>query len=102
MSHINEINITDRDKINGETALISWLDLQTYFAQGNVIYVAEELNLLDVAEAVLKDDKEVVSDWMAKNLVNNVTDEQAKSWFEHKSDVWAVVIKPFVLVQSQK
>lgn len=102
MANINEINITEREKINKETALINWLDLQTYFAAGNVVYVSNELNLLDVAEAILKDDKELVSGWMDINQVNQVTDEQAKDWFEKKADVWAVVVKPFVLVQNQK
>ena len=37
------------DKINRETARVKWDELERHFAQGNVIYVSESLDLIDVA-----------------------------------------------------
>ena len=36
-------------KVNEETSQIAWKDLQRFFAGGTIIYVAPELDLVDVA-----------------------------------------------------
>jgi hypothetical protein len=38
--------------------------------------------------------------WMADKLVLNASDEMALSWHESQSLLWAVVVKPWVLVQE--
>ncbi len=83
-----------------ETAKIAWKELQRFYAQGNVIHVNDELDLVQVATAFSKDDSELVSDWMKSEQVGGVSDIQALQWFETDADVWAVTVAPFVLVQS--
>ncbi len=45
----------DRDilkaKLNQETAKASWKELQPFFARGQTVYVAPELDLIEVALA---------------------------------------------------
>ncbi len=39
----------DREELNAETAKIYWKEVETFFANGTVIYVSSELDLIDVA-----------------------------------------------------
>ena len=89
-----------RAKINSETAKIPWHELQRFFAQGKVMLVAADLDLVDVAFAVQQDDVEQVAVWTETNRLGPVTDEQARSWFDDDVSMWAVVVKPWVLVQA--
>ena len=68
------------DKINRETGRIAWSELERHFAQGNVIYVSEELDLIDVAVRISHDDKDHISRWMAEGKVAKVSDLQAQTW----------------------
>lgn len=96
-------NDTDlRIKINRETARLPWSELEKHFAQGNVVYVSAELDLIDVAVRVSHDDKDSISRWMADGKVAKVTDVQAATWAASGTQVWASVVSPFVLVQPEK
>lgn len=90
------------DKVNRETARINWNELERHFAQGNVIYVSEELDLVDVAVRISHDDKENVQRWMAEGKLHKVTDQQAQTWAVADSMLWASVVHPFILVQPPK
>lgn len=90
-----------RDKLNLETALIPWRDLQTYFARGQVVFVSESLDLLDVGQALAADDKVRFEKWMAEGAVGEVPVARAQSWYDADASLWAVVIAPWVLVQDR-
>lgn len=90
------------DKINRETARIPWAELDRHFAQGNVIFVSPELDLIDVAMHIAHDSKENVQRWMAEGRLYKVTDAQAQEWTEKKAELWTSVVSPFILVQPQK
>lgn len=91
-----------RAKIVSETAKIPWLELQRFFAAGKVFLVASELDLVDVAFAFQEDDVEEVKSWTDNQQVLPVSDDQAKQWVATDAILWAVVIKPWVLVQTIK
>ena len=90
------------DKINRETGRIEWSELERHFAQGNVIYVSEELDLIDVAMRISHDDKETIARWMADGQVAKVSDLQAETWSAGGAALWAAVVHPFILVQPEK
>ncbi len=90
----------ERAKIVSETAKIPWLELQRFFAAGKVMLVAAELDLVDVAYAFQLDDIEQVKTWTQSQQVFPVNDDQAKHWVASDALLWAVVIKPWVLVQA--
>jgi hypothetical protein len=87
-------------KLNGETAKIPWRELQRFFAQGKAVVVDGALDLLAVAEAVSADRAAEVEEWMRTGQLGQVSDQQALEWFQTDSLVWAVVVKPWVLVQA--
>jgi hypothetical protein len=89
----------DRININLETAQIAWRELQRYFASGAAIFVSEGLDLVDVAVQISKDNRAQVAQWMEAGLIARVSDAQALAWYEADADVWAVVVRPYVLVQ---
>jgi hypothetical protein len=90
------------DKINRETGRIKWSELERHFASGSVIYVSEELDLIEVALRVAHDDKESILKWMTAGTVAKVTDLQAQTWLAADATLWASVVSPFVLVQPEK
>jgi hypothetical protein len=102
MNTIPENDTELHDKINRETARIRWDELERHFAQGNVIYVSEDLDLIDVALRVSHDDKESIALWMREGKVAKVSDLQAASWAAGDVALWASVVHPFILVQPEK
>jgi hypothetical protein len=87
-------------EINLQTAQIHWHELQRFFASGNAIAVDASLDLTHVAAQIVADNATQIKEWMDAGLVDAVKDEQAQIWYEQNSLVWAVVIKPWVLVQA--
>ena len=90
------------DKINRETGRVKWRELDRHFASGSVIYVSEELDLIEVALRVAHDDKESIAAWLSKGMVGKVSDLQAQTWLASDATLWASVVSPFVLVQPEK
>jgi len=90
-----------KKEINLETSLIPWHELQRFFASGLAISVNSSIDLVDVAYQFSLDNKAQVEQWIAEEKVVPVSDQQALQWFEEKTSVWAVVIKPWVLVQDR-
>lgn len=90
---------TLRAKINLETSRIAWSELQRFFAAGTAVYVAAGLDLIEVATQIAEDNKAQIEQWMQQGLVGQISDEQARTWFEGDAELWAVVVKPWVLVQ---
>ncbi len=86
-------------QLNLETAQIHWRELQRFFASGNAIAVDPTLDLTHVAAQIAADNAAQLKQWMDSGLVDAVKDTQALQWFDADALVWAVVIKPWVLVQ---
>lgn len=91
-----------RIKINLETARLPWAELERHFAQGTVVYVSEQLDLVDVAVRISHDDKASIAAWMAEGKVGKVTDVQAQTWAQSEALLWTSVVNPFILVQPEK
>jgi len=90
----------ERARIVGETAKIPWLDLQRFFAAGKVFWVAAELDLVEVAWCMQRDDVQRVAGWTGQGSLARVSDDQARRWVADDSLLWAVAVKPWVLVQE--
>lgn len=87
------------EKINQETAKIKWADLQPFFAAGQTIYIAPELDLINTAQHIASDNKAIIEQAMIKKSIHPVTDNQAKEWLANDITTWTVVVKPWLLVQ---
>ncbi|MCF7969637.1 MAG: DUF2288 domain-containing protein [Methylococcaceae bacterium] len=96
---MNQEDLT-KEKVNQETSKIAWSELQRFFASGLAVYVAPQLDLVEVADAFSKDDKRQVEQWMQEQQVQLVSDQQATDWISNATIMWATVVKPWVLVQA--
>lgn len=88
-------------ELNLETARIPWRDLQRFFASGSTLAVSPELDLLTVATAMAQDQTGAVQAWLDQGQLGPVQDDQAHRWHEADTTLWALVIKPWVLVQER-
>ena len=86
--------------LNQETSRIAWKELLRFFAAGTVIAVAADLDLVQVAARIADDDKDRVGRWMEEGKIAKVSDDQARQWLEADAALWAVVVKPWILVQE--
>jgi hypothetical protein len=91
-----------RASVNLETAQIAWRELQLFFANGSAIMVNDDLDLIEAAFHISEDNSAQVQQWMESGKIARVPDAQALAWYEADALVWAVVVRPYVLVQSVK
>ncbi len=89
-------------KLNRETSRIYWTELQRFYAQGAVLVVAPELDLVATAVAIANDDAETISALMKSGQLQKATEELAVNWLADNCEVWAVVVAPWVLVQKDR
>ena len=88
--------------ILGATARIEWKALEPHFARGQVLWAVSDLDLVEVAQALINDDSAAVKSWMDQGKVALASDEQAQDWHARNPDnLWAVVVRPWVLVQER-
>jgi len=88
-------------KLLGKTAKIDWCDLERFFAQGKLLAVARDLDLVSVAEAIAGDDTDQVSRWLSAGLVARMPAETASDYAARNPELWAVVVSPWVCVQER-
>lgn len=89
-----------RVRLNAETARVGWKELERHFARGVVIRVDAELDLVEVAARMARDDKQALEKWLVGGQVGRPSMDEAASWWERNADFWAVVTAPFVLIQE--
>jgi hypothetical protein len=89
-----------RQKLNFETAKLSWPELQRHFARGVVIVVTPELDLIEAAATFAENNRAQTEQWIRSGRLSRASDTDARRWQERSSVFWAVVVAPWVLVQE--
>jgi hypothetical protein len=80
---------------------IAFSDLRAHLTRGAVIVVDPSLDLLEVGEAVAKDDKARVGDWIARGLLVKPSLEKIEAWSKVEGLAWTtLVVQPFVLLRE--
>lgn len=87
------------EKLNTETARIAWSELQPHFARGAAVYVAPQLDLIEIARHMADDNTTQLQPLMEQGLFGVVSEDQARRFVANNQDMWAVVVAPWVLVQ---
>jgi hypothetical protein len=91
-----------RLKIRQETETIVFNDLATFYARGRVIAVSGELNLVEVALEMSRDNHGLIDELMRQRQIFRMDDDTAGQWFAARTVVLASVVSPWVLVQKPK
>lgn len=86
--------------LHEQTAKIAWQELQRFFAQGVLLKVDQDHDLIKVAELFVHDDSKAVSELLDSGFVARCSDDDARKWQSENQVLWAVVAAPWVLVQE--
>lgn len=96
----SSFDLTGEQKLNLETGVIAWKDLVPHFARGVVIKVLEGRDLVEVGNAMARDDSNQLQEWLADESVSRASDDDAREWTTREPEFWCVVTAPWVLVQE--
>lgn len=89
------------EKLSQEVAEIYWDELKLPFAKGDVLWVHKSLDIVRVGLALAMDDKELVSELMARGVFEKMKDSLAKAWYDEKNfKIKALGLRPWILVQE--
>lgn len=88
-----------RARLNAETGLIGWHELQRFYAGGKVLAVDDSLDLIEVAASVAEDRAADVACWRERGLIAPPAEAVAQQWYDESRRLWAVIVAPWVLVQ---
>lgn len=90
-----------RESLAASMGPIEFTDIRAHLARDAVIVVDASLDLLDVAEAVARDDKARVGAWVEQGLMRKPTLEELEKWSKIEGPAWtAIVVQPFVLLRE--
>ncbi len=96
--HPTDIDLETR--LNGQTAKIHWHELQRYFARGVVRQVDADADLIAVGKAIIDNDKDQVQAWVDAQVLTVPAAASAQHWYDANTELWALVVAPWVLVQE--
>ena len=96
-----EAELPLRDRLNSETGILTWEELTPHFARGVVLRVSTNVDLINVAEKVIRDDKASIEAWMSSGDLRRATDDDARDWVSREPQFWCVVSAPWVLAQEK-
>ena len=88
-------------KLLGETAAITWEELQPFFARGALLWVDGAEDLVGVALAVAQDDKTRVAALLTDGKLSKVDENRAQDLLARDPKLWAVVVAPWVLIHER-
>ncbi len=88
-----------RSKLALETALIGWRELEVHYARGSVVQVSAELDLTEVGFQLTQDNRSQFQQWLDSGEIGTVADDDAHAWHQENTELWALVVAPWVLVQ---
>ncbi len=90
-----------RDELEASLGPVRLSDLRAHLARDGVIVVAPSLDLLEVGEALARDDKATVGRWIESGELTKPSLATIEAWSKVDGDAWtALVVQPFVLVQE--
>lgn len=102
MKHTNEEQLSAKEKLNLETAIIRWADLQLYFAQGKLIIVDQQLDLIDCAASLAENNVDTVDKMIQRKQIDFASVDWIRENCQPETELWAVVVAPYVVAQLKK
>ncbi|NOY72786.1 MAG: DUF2288 domain-containing protein [Gammaproteobacteria bacterium] len=91
-----------KHELNRQTGKITWPELEKHFARGVVIKVSHDLDLIEVALSISRDNQQHIHSFLKKHHLEHASIDDAKSWVESQPDFWAIVTAPWILIQEIK
>ena len=92
-------DLSVQEKLNMETAIIQWKELQVFFAQGKLLIISKGMDLIDVATTIAENEANKLSQLIEAKKVQFATIEWVKQNTKETTELWAVVVSPYVVAQ---
>lgn len=88
-----------KHKLNLETAKISWKELELFFAKGNLLVIEPDEDLVEVAELIASNQPDKIEKLILDKKISFVVPDWVRKNCQPTTDLWAVVVAPYVLCQ---
>lgn len=89
-----------REKLKSEIMATDFAALAPHFARGALVLAAPELDILDAAEAIARDDRAQVEAWLTSGALRRASDNDARAYMEDRELRFQfVIVQPWVLAQ---
>jgi len=91
--------ITTKEKLNLETAVVPWKDLQICFAQGKLLIVDSKLDLIEIASLLSENHSDKLKQLIANDKIAFATPKWIKTNCRDDTLLWTVVVAPYAVAQ---
>jgi len=93
---VDELN----EKPQLEVQSVTWDALAPHAARGALLVVAPNLELMDVAEKIARDDASAVGAWIAGGRIYKPSAEMIQQWEAEENVLFSfAIVQPYVLCQ---
>ncbi|MBV1910245.1 MAG: DUF2288 domain-containing protein [Kangiellaceae bacterium] len=93
--------LSTQQKLNLETATVEWKDLQVFFAQGKLLVVEPEADLLEVASSIAENNIGLLEKMIEEHKIAFATANWVNANCQEQTLLWTVVVSPYVVTQLQ-
>ncbi|MDJ0900262.1 MAG: DUF2288 domain-containing protein [Xenococcus sp. MO_188.B8] len=90
-----------KERLSQDVANTSWQDLRVHAKRDALIVIDQQLDIIDVSEAIALDKKDLVSGWIDQKLISKPSSQQLSRWNNHPQQEFVTsIVQPFVIVQE--
>lgn len=86
-------------KLNGETAIVAWKEIERFFAAGTVLLLAQGEDLIHCAAAMTQDNKAHIEPLIDSEKLQAMPMEFVIENCKQDTEFWSVVVAPYILAQ---
>ena len=95
-------DLSQKDKLNLETAVIHWKALEAFFAQGKLLIVSPSADLVSTAGIIAENSVKELESLIEAQEIEFASPEWVRKNCVDETELWAVVVSPYVLAQLAK
>jgi len=89
------------ERFREELAEVCWRDLREHVQRDTIITLAPELDLVEAAIAVARDDSERIGEWIDSGRLGKPSVEQIRAWEKQMDKPFRMlIVQPYILVQT--
>ena len=91
--------LSTQEKLNLETAIMEWKELEICFAQGKLLIVDPSCDLIKVAAQISDSELNNIQKLIDENLLQFASPSWIKQHCQSNTLLWTLVVAPYVLSQ---
>ena len=86
-------------KLNGETAIVAWKEIERFFAKGDLLLIEQGVDLINCAADMSLDNKDEIGRLIKDEKIKAMSLEFVKANCQPETEFWTVVVAPYILAQ---